>query len=83
MFKVPLDPANPTYRHAQTITFWQWLTSSAAQRQEWRRRRDAVGKARVDRADARVAQAEQARQQRKAAKQARKAARRGGTYKTH
>lgn len=42
MFKVPNDPRNPTYDNTRTIGFWQWLTSSKADRSEWRRRRDAA-----------------------------------------
>ena len=42
MFKVPTDPDTPTYDHTFTVSFWQWLTSSAADRHEWRRRRDAA-----------------------------------------
>ena len=66
MFKVPTDPNNPSYKQATKVTFWQWLTSSKQQRQDWRTRRDAVGRARVARAHARVEQAEAATRQAKA-----------------
>lgn len=76
MFTVPADPDNPSYDRTFTVSFWQWLTSSKADRQEWRRRRDAVGQARVARADARVEQAtaarDQAKQHKRAQRQARK-----------
>lgn len=42
MFKVPNDPQNPTYDDAFTVSFWQWLTSSAADRKEWQRRKNAA-----------------------------------------
>lgn len=38
--RVPADPHNPTYNHVFLVGFWRWLTSSAADRREWRRRRD-------------------------------------------
>jgi hypothetical protein len=42
MFKVPSDPDNPTYDHTFTVGFMQWLTSSAADRAEWKRRKNAA-----------------------------------------
>lgn len=82
MFRVPSDPNHPTFDHTHKVSFWQWLTSSAQQRRQWRTLRDAAAQAQVNQADARVARAQDARQHRQAAKRARKAARRGGTYKT-
>lgn len=40
MFKVPVDPHSPTYDSTFTVGFWQWLTSSKAERMEWRRRKN-------------------------------------------
>lgn len=90
MFKVPSDPANPTYTDAYTVTFWQWLTSTKRDRNEWRRRRDAATRtstvsrylaAKEAHAQGRLGAARQAKQNlraeklaRRADKQARKAA---------
>lgn len=38
--RVPADPHNPSYSHVFLVGFWRWLTSSGADRKEWRRRRD-------------------------------------------
>jgi hypothetical protein len=40
--RVPTDPTNPTYDQTFTVGFWRWLTSSAAERKEWARRRNAA-----------------------------------------
>ncbi len=42
MFKVPSDPDNPSYDDTFTVSFWRWLTSSKADRGEWRRRKNAA-----------------------------------------
>lgn len=42
MFKVPTDADNPSYDSTFTVSFRQWLTSSAADRKEWQRRKNAA-----------------------------------------
>lgn len=53
MFKVPADSSNPTWQDTYTVSFWKHLTSSKAERLEWKRLRDAATahqhKARMDR----------------------------------
>jgi hypothetical protein len=44
MFRVPADPANPTFDETTKVSFWQWFTSSKADRKEWQRRRNAGAK---------------------------------------
>lgn len=45
MFRVPADPANPSFDHVVSIGFGRWLTSSGADRREWARRRNAAAAA--------------------------------------
>lgn len=40
--RVPADPNNPTYDNTFNVGFWRWLTSNAAERKEWARRRNAA-----------------------------------------
>lgn len=40
--RVPTDPDNPTYDQTFKVGFWRWLTSSASERKEWARRRNAA-----------------------------------------
>jgi hypothetical protein len=48
--RVPANPDHPTYDHTFRVGFWQWFTSSTAQRKEWaRRKRAAIGTGRIDR----------------------------------
>lgn len=42
MFRVPNSADNPTYDDTFKVGFWRWLTSSAADRKEWARRRNAA-----------------------------------------
>ncbi|WP_326564543.1 hypothetical protein [Micromonospora peucetia] len=42
MFRVPSDPARPTFDHTFKVGFFQWLTSNKTNRQEWQRRRNAA-----------------------------------------
>lgn len=44
MFRVPRDPNSPTFDDTFKVSFWRWLTSSAADRKEWMRRRNAAAK---------------------------------------
>jgi ferric-dicitrate binding protein FerR (iron transport regulator) len=44
MFRVPVDPENPTFDQTERITFRRWLTSTAEERREWTRRRNAAAK---------------------------------------
>lgn len=40
--RVPADPDNPTFDTTFKVGFMRWLTSSAAERKEWARRRNAA-----------------------------------------
>ncbi|MEU1761686.1 hypothetical protein [Micromonospora sp. NPDC005652] len=60
MFRVPTDPATPTFDHTFKVSFWQWLTSKKPERVEWMRRRNAAAKVAMHNQNAR---AEQRRQQ--------------------
>jgi hypothetical protein len=42
MFRVPVDAESPTFDDVFKVSFWRWLTSRAADRHEWRRRRDTA-----------------------------------------
>lgn len=44
MFRVPANPDNPTFNNTIKIGLWRWLTSSAADRKEWARRRNVAAK---------------------------------------
>lgn len=50
MFKVPSDPDAPSFDQTYTVGFMRWLTSSAADRREWRIRRDIANRLRAERA---------------------------------
>lgn len=52
MFKVPADPHAPSYDRTITIGFWQWFTSSKADRQEWKVRGDIANRLRAEQAKA-------------------------------
>lgn len=58
MFRVPQDPANPTFDHTFKVGFGRWMTSSKADRTEWSRRRNAAartaGRNQASRADTRA-----------------------------
>lgn len=40
--RVPSDADNPTFDQTFNVGFTQWLTSKAAERKEWARRRNAA-----------------------------------------
>ncbi len=42
MFRVPRSADHPTFDDAEKIGFGRWLTSSAVDRREWMRRRNAA-----------------------------------------
>lgn len=42
MFRVPNNPDQPTFDDTFKVGFWRWLISSAADRKEWARRRNAA-----------------------------------------
>lgn len=44
MFRVPANPDAPTFDDTFTVGFGKWLTSSAAERKEWARRRNAAAR---------------------------------------
>jgi len=44
MFRVPNSAEAPTFDATTTISFWRWLTSSRAERDEWMRRRNVASK---------------------------------------
>ncbi|MFC7534591.1 hypothetical protein [Actinoplanes sp. GCM10030250] len=44
MFRVPADPASPTFDETFRVGFGRWLASSASDRHEWMRRRNAAAK---------------------------------------
>ena len=44
MFRVPVDGDNPTFDDTFKVGFGKWLTSSAAERKEWARRRNAAAR---------------------------------------
>lgn len=44
MFRVPMYRDEPTFDRSFKVTFWQWLRSSASQRDDWRQRRDAAAR---------------------------------------
>ena len=44
MFRVPVSAEAPTFDHTFKVSFGKWLTSSAAERKEWGRRRNAAAK---------------------------------------
>ncbi len=49
MFRVPLDAQDPTFDRVEKVSLRRWITSSKAERAEWKRRRDlaaAVAKSR-------------------------------------
>jgi hypothetical protein len=75
VFRVPVDPNAPTFDSTFKVGFWRWLGTSfskagAAERHEWRRRRDLAAKvaernqrARLDARRAEAAARLQARRQ--------------------
>ena len=72
--RVPTDPDNPSYDSTFHVGFKRWLFSSAAERKEWARRRNAaIGTGRVDR---KLQQAEQWAADKQAAKDAERRAKR-------
>lgn len=44
MFRVPESAETPTFDHTFKVSFRRWLTSKAAERKEWMRRRNAAAK---------------------------------------
>lgn len=44
MFRVPVDGDNPTFDDTFKVGLGKWLTSSAAERKEWARRRNAAAR---------------------------------------
>jgi hypothetical protein len=42
MFRVPADADDPTFDRTEKISVRRWLTSSRAERMEWKRRRKAL-----------------------------------------
>ncbi len=42
--RVPVSAEHPSFDYTTKIGFWRWLTSSAADRKEWARRRNAAAK---------------------------------------
>ncbi|MGH3518810.1 MAG: hypothetical protein ACRDT2_04905 [Natronosporangium sp.] len=44
MFRVPSDPAVPTFDETTKVGFFRWLTSSGPERKEWARRRNAAAR---------------------------------------
>ena len=44
MFRVPVSAEVPTFDETFKVGFGRWLTSKAAERKEWMRRRNAAAK---------------------------------------
>lgn len=44
MFRVPRSPISPTFDDTFTVSFWQWLTSTKAERADWAARRNCAAR---------------------------------------
>jgi hypothetical protein len=55
MFRVPADADRPTFDYTFPVSFSRWLTSTAADRREWTRRRNAATRAATSNRQQRIA----------------------------